>query len=127
MPRGEQLLLERSSPTNNRNNYDLTVWRYNSNGTLDSNFNGSGYLVHGGLLTGQDKGGYSDVCVWKVHPDGSLDSTFNKNGVYCKGNIAGGSQDDIAYGLALYGQKRIVLTGQSFNGTRKDMFVMVLK
>lgn len=209
---GRPVILGESSPTNNTANYDLTVWRYNTNGSLDASFNGLGYFTHdgaagssgsqeyaGGLAidsngdifvtgssyngsdydmviwklkgadgtldttfngtgfkvfkdagpalgkdtgkglvldsqgnlyvagTGQDSGGYSDACVWKLSPSGVLDSSFNGNGIFCLGNIAGGNQDDVALALNLDSEGRILVTGQSYNGVRMDMFVMRIK
>jgi len=80
--------------------YDMTIWRYESNGTLDTTFNGVGYVsdnnASGG--SGDDAGqaivldtdgkivvaGYSsnasanhDMTIWRYNSDGTRDYTFN--------------------------------------------------
>lgn len=68
--------------------------------------------------------------------DGSRDFTFGNgdgiiDGCYIGGDLAGavansGTSSDGAYGIAIDSNDRIVITGDSFNGTNKDMFVMRL-
>lgn len=209
---GRPVILGESSPTNSTANYDLTIWRYNTNGTLDTSFNGLGYLTHdgaagssgsqeyagslaidssgnifitgssyngtdydmviwkirgvdgsldttfngtgykvfqnagpspgndrgqdilidteGNLLvagSGQDSGGFSDACIWKLSPSGQLDNSFSSDGIFCLGNIAGGNQDDWANALTMDLDGRILVTGQSYNGVRMNMYVMRIK
>jgi len=86
----------------NGTDYDMVVYRINSNGSLDTSFNGTGYLRHnnaaGGnshdyghvltitmngeiLVGGQSASGTSDdVVVWKIKSNGELDTGFNNMG-----------------------------------------------
>jgi uncharacterized delta-60 repeat protein len=114
------------------NLWGTTVWRYLPNGSLDSSFNGSGYL----RITGQQGGGVScaldgsgrivvagfawnganwDAAVWRVSTNGSLDPTFNSNGFVVHDSAAGGSSEDVAIGLAFDSGGKIVVTGYSTN------------
>lgn len=206
---GKAVIIGESSPTSSTSNYDLTVWRYNVNGTLDTSFNTLGYFTHdgaagslasqeyaGGLAfdslgdifvtgasyngsdydmvvwkiketdgsldtsfngigykvfknvgaavgndkgkaiiidsddnifiagTGQDSGGFEDVCLWKLDRYGNLDTSFSTDGTYCVGNIAGGNGDDTPIAVTLDSIGKIMVTGNSFNGTLKDMFIL---
>ncbi len=83
--------------------YDLAIWRYNSDGSLDTSFGGVGYVTHNGTAGGNGIdignsiqiqsdgkyviGGYStnsysgsSFAIWRYNPDGSLDTTFNNTG-----------------------------------------------
>ena len=90
-------------------NNDMTIWRLNQNGTLDSSFNSNGIVTHEGAAgaSGNDRGmaiitdasdniliaGRSfngsdfDMVIWRFKEDGSLDTSFNLNGyvVYDRG------------------------------------------
>ncbi|RME80652.1 MAG: hypothetical protein D6785_10050 [Planctomycetota bacterium] len=118
---------------------DMTVWQYNTDGTLDTqNFGGSrGYYISG--MAGEDRGqdlavdssgniyvvGYStqggtlDITVWKLKPDGTLDTTFkNPNGFLTLGfkdanNIP---TNDRGFGIVVdNSNSRIVFVGEGGN------------
>ncbi|MCZ6690688.1 MAG: hypothetical protein O7H41_13930 [Planctomycetota bacterium] len=115
--------------------FDMAVWRYNDDGTLDTTFNGQGWVVHhdaaGGdgddhgrdlgidtsgriLVAGFSTGlGGLDMALWRFNPDGSFDTTFNGQGWVTHDGAAGGASTDLGLGLALDGLGRILVTGWS--------------
>lgn len=79
-------------------NNDIAVMRFNSNGTLDTTFNGTGKLTSGILTSGRDElqklavqsdgkilaAGYSatdNLSIVRYNSNGTLDNTFNNNGI----------------------------------------------
>lgn len=122
---------------------DFIVARFNSNGSLDTSFNSSGYQTvafgalddYGRALQIQPDGkmlvaGYhengsdSDFALVRFNTNGSLDTSFNITGKVTT-NINGGQ--DQARGMALQSDGKIVLTGMaSFGaGGLADEFVVV--
>jgi uncharacterized delta-60 repeat protein len=107
--------------------YDFMVIRYNTDGSLDSNF-GIGGVVTTDFANSQDKAycmaiqndgkivvaGYAysvnsdKIALARYNSNGTLDSTFNTNG---KVITAIGSVGDYAYGIALQNDGKIVVTG----------------
>ena len=126
--------------------YDLAIWRYLSNGILDTTFNNVGYLTHnsaaGGnsfdtahsLLTdnqgkyvaagmSRNISGNNDIAIWRMNNDGSLDSTFNNVGFAIHHNAAGGNGSDVAFSLALQPDGKYLITGYSTNPSNFDMAI----
>jgi len=120
--------------SHNGSDYDFAVVRYNSNGSLDTNF-GSGGKVTTDITTNTDNGwalavqhdgkillgGYSDIgggnfdfSLVRYNPDGSLDTTFDGDG---KVTTAIGSGDDIAQCIAIQPDGKILLGGYWANGS----------
>ena len=109
--------------------------RLHPNGTLDNTFGNGGKvttLVGGDTLSGgqsvlqQDDGkivlaGFSwrdglDMALARYHPDGTLDSSFGEEGMVVTSFTSGAPE--LAYGAALQGDGRILVTGTSeANGT----------
>ncbi|MDH5720116.1 MAG: hypothetical protein OEZ13_05760 [Spirochaetia bacterium] len=124
---------------------DMAIWRYNSNGTLDTTFNGVGYVTHSSAAGGNSyDSGHSvisqpdgkivvageststantDIAIWRYNPDGTLDTNFNGVGYAVHNGAAGGNGDDYSYGIARQTDGSIVITGTSFNGTDNDMVI----
>lgn len=121
-------------------NDDLTVWRYNADGTLDTSFNGSGFVVHQGI-GGENIGvgiaidangrivatGYSNdslgnwgLAIWRYNTDGTLDTTFNGSGYVRNGATSGGGTHNAGTAVALDASGRIVVTGFTWNGADWD-------
>ncbi|MCK5154567.1 MAG: hypothetical protein KAQ93_09445, partial [Spirochaetales bacterium] len=48
---------------NEDTNEDMALWRYNSNGTLDTSFNSSGFVVHNNAAGGNGDDLGSDIAV----------------------------------------------------------------
>jgi uncharacterized delta-60 repeat protein len=125
--------------TYNGNNTDIAVVRYNSDGSLDTSFNGTGKVVtsigsskddvayavavDGGhvVVAGYtDNGSDSDIAVVRYNSDGSLDTSFNGTG---KVTTPIGSSTDRAYAVALDGSD-IIVAGYSDNGGTTDFAVV---
>jgi uncharacterized delta-60 repeat protein len=83
----------------NGSNYEMVIWRYNKNGTLDKTFNKTGYAVHNNAAGGSSCNDYgvalgiqsdhkivvagkSDdhLTIWRYSENGTLDKTFGTNG-----------------------------------------------
>ena len=81
---------------------DMTLWRYEEDGSLDLTFGGRGWVVYGAaagfgedyhgrdvtvdssgaiLVSGQSVRTPSEPVLWRYHPDGTLDTTFGVQGV----------------------------------------------
>ncbi len=138
-------LLVTGSSVSSGGNSDMTIWRYNSDGTPDTSFNTSGYAVHNSAAggTGSD-GGYSvaiqadgkvvvgglsfnaagnfDMTIWRYNANGTLDTTFNGTGFLFHDSAAGGNANDMAYSIVLQADGKIVATGYSAQtATNYDM------
>lgn len=117
-------------------NNDFAVVRYNSDGTLDTTFNGTGkattaigaghdYGYDVGVqadgkivLAGSSNNGSNfDFAAVRYDTSGVLDTTFNATG---KVTSAIGAAEDVAYSLALQADGRIVLAGYASNGVNND-------
>jgi uncharacterized delta-60 repeat protein len=113
------------------NNYDFALARYNSDGSLDSTFSGDG-KVNTDFLGGGDDGAYAmalqpggkivaaggvhtistgyDFGVARYLSNGSLDTGFPGGGFEAI-NFAGGTAEEVANGVAIQPDGRIVLAG----------------
>ncbi|MCP4047487.1 MAG: hypothetical protein GY732_16035, partial [Gammaproteobacteria bacterium] len=116
---------------------DVALVRYNSDGTLDTGFDGDGKVITDiagnndvaftGALQTDGKilvAGYSsngvdnDFMLLRYNTNGSLDTSFGGgDGIT---TTAIGSGDDRAWSLALQADGKIVLAGQSHNGSDDD-------
>lgn len=105
---------------------DLCVWRFLSDGSLDTAFGGTGYVFHsgqtssavsdealsvaidptGGIVAGgysSDASGKKDVAAWHILDDGSIDNFI----------LFTGPNDDEAWEVAVDAEGRIYLAGMS--------------
>jgi uncharacterized delta-60 repeat protein len=129
---------------NTAGNYDMAIWRYNSDGTLDTSFGGTGHVVHtntpgensdfsGGSITRDSLGrvlvagastntDYGNMVIWRYKDDGTLDTTFGTGGIVASHGAAGANAD---YGrsITLDSDRRIIVTGESWNGLCFDMVI----
>jgi uncharacterized delta-60 repeat protein len=116
---------------NNSNDDDFALARYNSNGTLDTSFNGTGKVTtsfnsfrdDANSVTIQPDGkivaaGFSqrfsfgdiDFAIARYNPDGTLDTSFNGSGKVTT-PVSGGA--DSAQGVAIQPDGKIVAAGYS--------------
>jgi len=126
--------------SDNGSNNDFAVVRYDANGNLDASFNGTGKVTTpiGGdsdvatavaidsqgriVVVGRTfNGTKDDFAVARYTASGALDTTFNGTGKVTTSFSAGGF--DEANAVTIDSQGRIVVAGQSFNGTNDDFAV----
>jgi uncharacterized delta-60 repeat protein len=139
---------------NNNGNYDMVIWKYNRDGSLDTSFNRTGFVVHDNaadsyLNDSSDSGnsiyvdntgriyvtgfstnsyGDSDMVIWRYNRDGSLDSSFGNNGIVVHHSAAGGIGSDAGYSMCVDSTSKIYVTGYSYNSRRNaDMVIWKYK
>ncbi|MCP4301469.1 MAG: hypothetical protein GY783_12850, partial [Gammaproteobacteria bacterium] len=116
---------------------EFAAIRYNSDGTLDTTFDGDGKVITD-VGVGNDfafsvaiqadgkviVSGYSnngvdnDFAMVRYNTDGSLDTSFDGDG---KVTTDFGNGDDQAYGITIQDDGQILLVGQSSNGSNEDI------
>lgn len=117
---------------------DITIWCYTTNGTLDPGFNsGQGIVVltnngfdrpHDVIVDNNNKviicGYYSHIggsalITLRYNPDGTLDTGFNSTGYIIETDAPGDgdSNNDIAFGLSIDENNKILVAGQTGDGT----------
>jgi uncharacterized delta-60 repeat protein len=114
---------------------DFAVARYNSNGSLDTTFDGDGRVrtsinlfdsaydvaiqSDGKIVAAGEtgNGNNSDFALIRYESGGALDSTFDGDGIV---TTAIGASDEFASSLALQTNGKIVVGGFSFNGSNDD-------
>ena len=126
---------------------DMTIWRYDNTGALDTTFNTTGIVTHdnaaGATTPGEDfaygvaldgtdiivtgeswNGSNYDMAIWRYDNTGALDTTFNTTGIVTHDNAAGASTpgDDTGFAITLDGTD-IIIAGASDNGVNNDMAI----
>ncbi|MEZ5308854.1 MAG: hypothetical protein R2684_17045 [Pyrinomonadaceae bacterium] len=117
------------------------VFRYNSNGSPDSSFNGNGRVIlqsspgessaisslklddagrifAGGAMTSPSTS--ADTLLLRLLPDGSFDQSFGTNGISLA-DIGGSAQ--FSFDIALQGDGKMIAAGSTENGARTDFAV----
>jgi len=113
---------------------EFTLARYNSDGSLDRSFNATGIVItpigssddwaralaiqpDGKLVAAgyTSYGGQTAVALVRYNPDGSLDHTFNSSGIV---TTPIGASRDRAQALVIQKDGKLVVAGQSSNGTQ---------
>jgi uncharacterized delta-60 repeat protein len=136
---------------NSSGDFDLVVWRYNPNGTVDTGLNGDGIIVLNSAAggNGDDMGdaitidannrivvagsslnaaSFTDMVVLRFKSDGALDTIFNTSGIVDLPAPSGSTFNAVANGIAIDSQGRIVVTGSGENGSGNiDMLVWRFK
>ena len=118
--------------SNDGTGWDFALARYNSNGTLDTSFDGDGTVItpigtgndFDGAIAIQGDGkivaaGYSndDFALARYNSDGSFDSNFGSGG---KVITPIGSGGDYVHALAIQSNGKLVAAGSSYNGSNYD-------
>ena len=122
------------------NSYGFAIVRYNSNGSLDSTFDGdgkatttfgAGYVLSGGMSLQSDgkivvagstyNGSDYDFALARYNTDGSLDTSFHGNG---KVTTAVGASNDYGSSVAVQPDGKIVVAGYSYIGAYTDFAVV---
>lgn len=134
------------------NNNVFATARFNSNGTLDSSFGINGIVLtsvanvysnphavaiqpDGKILvagSSSSTGAPSSFAIVRYNTDGNLDNSFGTGGkdtiYFGAGGSIGDSYDiDVAYGMALQTNGKIVLTGVSYLGTDTFFTIPIAK
>ena len=126
--------------TNDGNEQDIAIARYNTDGSLDTSFDGDGKVV---VNAGNDDEGFGvavqtdgkivvvgtqysglddDFLVLRLHADGSPDAGFGVNGIVTT-DITGG---DEALDVSIQGDGKIVVAGRTLDfGTFASGFAIV--
>jgi uncharacterized delta-60 repeat protein len=124
----------------NGSNYDFAVVRYNTDGSLDTSFDGDGKVLtaigssneYARAVTVQSDGkivvaGYSrvgtndDFAVVRYNPDGSLDTSFDGTGMV---TTPIGSGDDWGRSVTVQPDGKIVVAGRSVAGSAYSFSVV---
>jgi uncharacterized delta-60 repeat protein len=121
--------------------YDIAVVRYNTDGSLDTTFNGTGKVTTA-VGSGEDIGrhmalqadgkivvaghsysaaNHAEVALVRYNTDGSLDTTFNGTG---KVTTAVGGITDLGQEVIVQGDGKIIVVGDSFNGSNLDVMLL---
>ncbi len=119
-------------------NPDFAVLRYNTNGTLDTTFNGTGTVTtefigaddHANsvviqsngkiVLAGNSNGNNTRFALARYNANGSLDTSFNGTG---KVTTAIGIYSDSIQSATLQSDGKIVVAGYTHNGSSNDIAV----
>jgi uncharacterized delta-60 repeat protein len=130
-----------------RGNFDMVLWRYNADGTLDPTLDGDGIVVHDNAAGGStwDMGlaltidaagkivvagmsmnasGIFDMVLWRYNADGTLDPTWDGDGIVVHDNAAGGRYFDVGEALTIDAAGKIVVAGYSGNASGNDDMVL---
>ena len=125
---------------------DMTVWRYDTDGQLDTLFGNYGIVVNDGAAGGYDNdaglsittdllgrilvagwssnGSDDDMVIWRYDANGALDTSFGSSGVVVSDGAAGGSNsNDSANSITTDSDGKILVAGWSSNGSDDDMVI----
>jgi uncharacterized delta-60 repeat protein len=115
---------------------DFALARYNTNGSLDTSFNGTGKIIKVMASTGEEAKGIAfqsdgkivvaghsdgDVVILRYNTNGTLDTSFNSTGMVVK-DVA--SDYEEAYNVALQSDGKIVVGGYTNVGSYSDVLLI---
>jgi uncharacterized delta-60 repeat protein len=125
---------------NNGTDKDLTVVRFTTGGSLDESFGDHGIVTtaiggadeiaesvviqsDGKIITAgyYDNGTDNDFALARFNSDGELDDSFGENGIV---KTPVGSFGDVAVGVVLQSDGKIVVAGHSDNGSDRDIAIL---
>ncbi|MCP3994408.1 MAG: hypothetical protein GY722_04985, partial [bacterium] len=120
----------------NGSNYDFALIRYNADGSLDTSLDSDGILttaigsnhdvgqsvtVQGDgkiLVAGHSHdGSFNDFALTRYNADGSLDTSFDSDGIL---TTAIGSTADAGYSVKVQSDGKILVAGETNNGSNRD-------
>lgn len=118
----------------NGTNNDFALVRYNQDGTLDTTFGGTGKVTtsfgaaddyaesvaidgNGKIVVAGHSGGIQDFAMARYNENGSLDTSFGSSGQV---TTAIGSEGDAAISVVIDGNGKIVVVGNTYNGSDSD-------
>lgn len=120
--------------------FNMTLARYNPDGSLDTTFSGDGIVTSpfasgdfdearalalqpDGKILAAGRVGISNAsfAVVRYNPDGSLDTTFDQDGIVTTQILQGG----IVQAVAVQADGKIVAAGSTFNGSNQDFFTVI--
>jgi uncharacterized delta-60 repeat protein len=120
--------------------FNITLARYNPDGSLDTSFSGDGIVTSpfatgdfdearalalqpDGKIVVAGRVGISNAsfAVVRYNPDGSLDTTFDQDGIVTTQILQGG----IASAVGVQTDGKIVAAGSTFNGSNQDFFTVI--
>ncbi|MCP3916959.1 MAG: DUF4347 domain-containing protein, partial [bacterium] len=134
MVQGDGKILVAGSSWNGSND-DFALARYNADGSLDTSFDGDGMLItqvgtgndypeaatlqsDGKILVaGFARGSDDDFALVRYNTDGSLDTSFDTDGIL---TTAIGSGDDKGRSVTVQVDGKILVAGESYNGSNYD-------
>lgn len=119
---------------------NAVLWRFNGNGSLDTSFNGTGFVVettgYADKIFSTTAAGVSgtvyaagvfdtmsmpgkEMAVWKFNQDGTRDNSFSSDGFFTH-DIATGSGTDRADEMLLDSEGRLLIMGKAGDGRNID-------
>ena len=138
-PDGKIVVAGNTHTVGSGRDYDLLVLRYNADGSLDNSFGADGIVTYDGgseheygravaiqpdgkivVAGGTGIVSYGDLLVLRYNADGSFDSSFGTNGVA----TYRGTGNDFAWSAAVQPDGKIVVAGESSNGSDQDVLVL---
>lgn len=131
------------SSDNANTNLDVTLVRYQPNGSLDAGFGNGGKMItsvsagidqasdvviqaDGKIVVGGSSfnGSYDDFALLRYNSDGKLDNSFGNNGIV---TLPAGKNGGHLYALAIRSDGRIIAAGMNHNGTNQNFAVIRLQ
>ncbi|MUG95782.1 tandem-95 repeat protein [Scytonema sp. UIC 10036] len=128
-----KIVVTGSADNGNGSNFDFTLIRYNSNGSLDSSFGNGGKIItpisgasdwvssiaiqpDGKIILGGQ--GNSEFALVRYNPDGSLDNSFGNSGKIITDM---GSSVSKIEGISIQSDGKIVAAGHLFTGNNTEL------